>query len=130
MKECDINRKITFKNGIYTVFGKDIGMKDGMYCLSDLLDVLDENGIKRQKWSIFARSKAFLMRFYGLTGISLESNYIVSRLQNIGRYRRIGNGGVCKIYVTNDVFIATLLEYTPELFRAAIETMAMQIKDK
>ena len=130
MKECDINRKITFKNGIYTVFGKDIGMKDGMYCLSDLLDVLDENGIKRQKWSIFARSKAFLMRFYGLTGISLESNYIVSRLQNIGRYRRIGNGGVCKIYVTNDVFIATLLEYTPELFRAAIESMAMQIKDK
>ena len=123
------NRKVTFKNGIYTVFGKDIGMKDGMYCLSDLLDVLDENGIKRQEWSIFARSKSFLNRFQGVSGIGLESGYIVSKLYDIGHYKRIGKGNGCKIYISHDVFIVTLMAYTSELSTALAEFIIGNIKN-
>ena len=41
-----MNDKITYENGKFVVYGKELSMMDGMYCLNDLFEVMDDKGIK------------------------------------------------------------------------------------
>ena len=112
---------IKYIDGVFIIAGNPVVYRDlpayRLHCLSSLFEILDSLGINRPEWSVFVRSKSFLRRYRSIAPYKrdLLPGYVVSQLQSRGEYRREGNGRDVRIYVSFAVFLATLMEYTPEL---------------
>lgn len=121
-----MNNKITYENGKFIAYGKELSMSDGMYCLNDLFEVMDERGIERQKFSVYARNKSFLRLVECTTGAKVCcSNLVVSLLCQKGLLRRIGRGESRKIYASLPIMWCILTDYNDTLTKDAAGVLVL-----
>lgn len=116
----DKNRKITYIDGKFTVYGKDITMMDGMYCLNDLFDAMDDKGIERAKFGVYARKKSFLRLVKCFTGVEVcNTTFIVAKLCEKGLIKRVGRGDNRKLYASLPILWCILTDYNETLTKDA-----------
>lgn len=122
----DKNRKITFKEGKFTAYGKELSMLDGMYCINDLFDAMDEQGIERQQFGQYARNKSFLRLIECSTGIKIcNSTFVVSKLCERGLIKRVGRGEERKLYVSLPIMWCILTDYNDVLTKDAADILVL-----
>ena len=122
----DKNRKITYIDGKFTVYGKEITMMDGMYCLNDLFDAMDDKGIERAKFGIYARKKSFLRLVKCFTGVEVRNTtFIVASLCMKGLMKRIGRGDNRKLYASLPIMWCILTDYNDILTKDAADVLVL-----
>ena len=120
----DKNRKITYIDGKFTVYGKEITMLDGMYCLNDLFSAMDEQGIERLQLGQYVRKKSFLRLIWCYTGIRLRnSKFVVSKLCEKGLMKRYGRREEAKLYVSLSIMWCILTDYNDTLTKDAANVL-------
>lgn len=116
----DKNRKITFENGKFTVYGKELSMFEGMYCLNDLFGAMDGQGIERKPFGQYVRSRSFARLVECTSGISLgNAGFVVSRLCRRGLMRRVGRREDARLYASLPVIWCILTDYNDTLTKDA-----------
>lgn len=116
----DKNGKITYIDGKFTVYGKEITMMDGMYCLNDLFSVMDEQGIERQQLGQYVRNKSFLRLVECTTGIKIcNVTFVISKLCEKGLMKRIGRGDNRKLYASLPIMWCIFTDYNDTLTKDA-----------
>ena len=92
--------EITYENGKITAYGKELSMLGDMYCLNDLFDAMDGQGIERTKFGVYARKKSFLRLVKCFT-------------------KRVGRGEERKLYVSLPILWCILTDYNETLTKDA-----------
>lgn len=122
----DKTRKITFENGKFTVYGKEITMQDGMYCLNDLFSAMDEQGIERQQLGQYVRNRSFARLVECASGVSMgDAGFVVSRLCRRGLMRRVGRREEARLYASLPVMWCILTDYNDTLTKDAAPLLVL-----
>lgn len=122
----DKNRKITYIDGKFTVYGKELTMLDGMYCLNDLFSAMDEQGIERLQFGQYVRKKSFLRLIWCYTGIRLRnSKFVVSKLCEKGLMKRSGRREEAKLYASLPIMWCILTDYNDTLTKDAADVLVL-----
>lgn len=116
----DKNKKITFENGKFTVYGKEITMMDGMYCLNDLFSAMDGQGIDRQRLGQYVRNRSFLRLVECTAGIRIyNARFVISKLCEKGLMKRVGRREEAKLYASLPIMWCILTDYNDTLTKDA-----------
>lgn len=114
------DRKITFDDGKLTVYGKEITMMDGMYCLNDLLSAMDGQGIERQRLGQYVRNRSFLRLVECTAGIRIyNARFVISKLCEKGLMKRVGRREEAKLYASLPIMWCILTDYNDTLTKDA-----------
>lgn len=120
------NRKITFEDSKFTVYGKELSMLDGMYCLNDLFDAMDEQKIERQQLGQYVRNKSFLRLVECSTGIRIcNVTFVVNKLCEKGLMRRVGRREEAKLYASLPIMWCILTDYNDTLTKDAADVLVL-----
>ena len=123
----DKNRKITYIDGKFTVYGKEITMLGGMYCLNDLFDAMDEQGIERQQLGQYVRNKSFLRLVECTTRIKIcNVTFVISKLCEKGFMKRVGRWKERKLYVSLPILWCILTDYNETLTKDASDLLVLK----
>ena len=121
------NEKITYENGKITAYGKELSMLGDMYCLNDLFDAMDGQGIDRAKFSIYARKKSFLRLIKCFTGIDItHTTFVISALCAKGLMRRMGRGVERKLYTSFPILWCIFTDYNETLTKDASDILMLK----
>lgn len=122
-----MNDKITYENGKFVVYGKELSMKDGMYCLSELFDIMNERGMRRLSYGLYIRKKSFLRLVECVTGIKVESrNNAYSNLRDSGLIKYVGARKGRKLYATLPIMWCILTDYNDALTKDAADCLILK----
>ena len=122
-----MNDKVTYENGKFVVYGKELSMKDGMYCLNDLFEAMDKKGIDRAKFGIYARKKSFLRLVKCFTGVEVcNTTFIVAKLCEKGLIKRVGRGDNRKLYASLPIMWCILTDYNDALIKDAADCLILK----
>ena len=114
------DRKITFDDGKLTVYGKEITMMDGMYCLNDLFSAMDGQGIERQRLGQYVRNRSFLRLVECTAGIRIyNARFVISKLCEKGLMKRVGRREEAKLYASLPIMWCILTDYNDTLTKDA-----------
>ena len=120
------NRKITYIDGKFTVYGKEVTMMDGMYCLNDLFTAMDEQGIERQQLGQYVRNKSFLRLVECTTGIKIcNVTFVISKLCEKGLMKRVGRREEAKLYASLPIMWCILTDYNDRLTKDAADVLVL-----
>lgn len=120
------NRKITYIDGKFTVYGKELSMLDGMYCLNDLFSAMDEQGIERQQLGQYVRNKSFLRLVECTTGIKIcNVTFVISKLCEKGLMKRVGRREETKLYASLSIMWCILTDYNDTLTKDAADVLVL-----
>ena len=101
-------------------------MLGDMYCLNDLFEVMDNQGIDRAKFSIYARKKSFLRLIKCFTGIDItHTTFVISALCAKGLMRRMGRGKERKLYASLPIMWCILTDYNDTLTKDAADVLVL-----
>lgn len=125
MKKMEENKKITFENGKFTVYGMSIGEKDGMYCLSDLFDAMDRQGIERQQFGQYVRNRSFLRLVECFTGVAVGDASVIGKLCEKGLMLRSGRRDEARLYATLPIIWCILTDYNDTLTKDAADVVLL-----
>lgn len=121
-----MNNKILYKDGKIIAYGKELSMLGDMYCLNDLFDVMDDKGIERAKFGIYARKKSFLRLVKCFTGVEVcNTTFIVASLCMKGLMKRIGRGDNRKLYASLPIMWCILTDYNDTLTKDAADVLVL-----
>lgn len=115
-----MNDKITYENGKIIVYGKELSMLGDMYCLNDLFDAMDDKGIERAKFGVYARKKSFLRLVKCFTDTDVcNTTFVVANLCEKGLIKRVGRGDNRKLYASLPIMWCILTDYNDTLTKDA-----------
>lgn len=122
------NKKITYENGKITAYGKELSMLGDMYCLNDLFEAMDGRGIKRQKFSLYARNKSFIRLVKCYTGMEIRnSTFVVANLCSKGLMKRVGRREERKLYASLPILWCILTDYNDALTKDASDLLMLKV---
>lgn len=120
------NNKITYENGKITAYGKELSMLGDMYCLNDLFEAMDGQGVERTKFGVYARKKSFLRLVKCFTGVEVcNTTFIVAKLCENGLMKRVGRGEERKLYVSLPILWCILTDYNETLTKDAADVLVL-----
>lgn len=123
------NKKITYENGKITAYGKKLSMLGDMYCLNDLFEAMDNQGIDRAKFGVYARKKSFLRLVKCFTGADVcNTTFVVANLCDKGLMKRVGRGEERKLYVSLPILWCILTDYNETLTKDASNILVLKRK--
>ena len=121
-----MDNNITYENGKFIVYGKELSMLGDMYCLNDLFDTMDDKGIERAKFGVYARKKSFLRLVKCFTGIEIcNDTFVVASLCTKGLMKRIGRGENRRLYATFVIMWCIFTDYNETLTKDASDFLLM-----
>lgn len=120
------NKKITYENGKITAYGKELSMLGDMYCLNDLFDAMDRQGIERQQLGQYVRNKSFLRLVECATGIKIcNVTFVISKLCEKGLMKRVGRREEAKLYASLPIMWCILTDYNDTLTKDAADVLVL-----
>ena len=121
------NRKITYENGKITAYGKELSMLGDMYCLNDLFDAMDGQGIERQQLGQYVRNKSFLRLVECAAGIKIcNVTFVISKLCEKGLMKRVGRREESKLYASLPIMWCILTDYNDTLTKDASDLLVLK----
>ena len=121
------NKKITYENGKFIAYGKELSMLGDMYCLNDLFEAMDGQGVERTKFGVYARKKSFLRLVKCFAGVEVcNTTFIVAKLCEKGLIKRVGRGDNRKLYASLPIMWCILTDYNDTLTKDASDLLVMR----
>lgn len=114
--------EIRLRNGILTVADVEIGIRDGLYSLSDVSDVFQSLQIYARPMSSMMQRKGFLSKLSKIIGKDMSRTPNPIRdLKRLGVYRTYGRRAEMRTYCSLPILIAILMEYGDCSFCAILD---------
>lgn len=121
----NVDFRLRFVGNSLFVGDKEISMRDGMYCFSDLIDYLISHSSYSRNLSEVVNGKTFVDRINACYHSDIPyDRQSVRHLKDMGIYKTIGKGDNRRIYCDFKVFLTIAIETCPMMCASCLILIA------